>query len=223
MSVEPYLDLVTNQHRDKSAFIETLTVILRPIAANAAVLETVPGLFDIDNAVGQQLDVVGEWVGRSRALRVPLTDVYFSFGTAGLGFGEGTWKGAFDPDTGLVSLPDDTYRVLLKATIAANQWDGSIPGAYEAWATLFSGSGTSILIQDYGNMSMLFGLVGPTPDAVSLALLTGGYLALKPAGVRITSYVIPSSPGTPLFGFGVDTETVAGFGTGSWATSLSPT
>lgn len=217
--IAPYLALVTGQHRDKASFVETLTTLLRPLADNAALIGGMPALYDIDDAVGQQLDVVGEWVGRSRALSVPLTGVYFSFDDAELGFDQGTWLGPYDPVTGLVSLPDDTYRTLLKATVAANQWDGTVPGAYAIWTIIFGE--TQVLIQDGGDMTMLFGIIGPALDAVTSALLTGGYLALKPAGVQIVGYLTPSIEDTAFFGFDAETDAVAGFDTGSWGQPLS--
>lgn len=216
--IEAYLALVTSQHRGRARFIETLSTILQPVADNAATLAGVPALYDLDTAVGAQLDVVGEWVGRSRALETPLVGVYFSFDTTGVGFDQGTWLGPYDPTTGLVSLPDDTYRTLLRATVAANQWDGTIPTAYAVWEIVFGDS--RILIQDGGDMTMLFALVGAAPDTVTLALLTGGYLALKPAGVAISDYLIPTVEGAPFFGFDASTEAVSGFDAGGWGESL---
>jgi hypothetical protein len=221
--IAPYLALVTSQHRKQANYVASLSVVLQGLADGAAATVAVPGLYDLDSAVGAQLDVVGQWVGISRALSVPLTDVYFSLDTEGVGFDEGTWLGPYDPESGLVDLPDDAYRTLLRATIAANQWDGSIPQAYEIWDTLFSGTETTILIGDNGDMSMVFALLGPAPDAVTLALLTGGYLALKPAGVRIAAYLLPSVPDSPLFGFDAETDAIAGFDTGAWPTDINPT
>jgi len=181
-----------------------------------SLLASIPELYDIDTAVGQQLDRIGEWVGVSRKLSLPLTGVYFSFDTPGLGFDQGTWLGPFDPTSGLVSLPDDQYRILLYATIAANNWDGTVPTAYTAWNTIFSPLGYSILIEDNQNMTMDVVLVGPSPDAVTLALFTGGYLNLRPAGVGINNYYLPSVPGSPVFGMDVETASIAGFDVGGW-------
>jgi hypothetical protein len=218
----PYLALITSQHRKQPAFIAGLSIVLDGVVDGRDKIETVPALYDLDDAVEQQLDTVGLWVGRDRDLAVPLTDVYFSLDIDGLGLDQGTLQGPFDPTTGLVRLPDDAYRTLLRATIAANQWDGSIPQAYVIWDTLFAATGTSILIQDNGDMSMFFALSGPEPDAVTLALLTGGYLALKPAGVGISAYFVPSVPDTPFFGLDVENDAIAGLDVGALATELSP-
>jgi hypothetical protein len=171
-------------------------------------------------AVGVQLDAVGLWVGQSRSLAMPLTDVYFTFDTEGLGFDQGAWQGPYDPATGLVSLADDAYRTLLRAKIAANHWDGGIPDAYAVWGIVFAGTGLSIAIQDYENMSMGFALMDAAPDAVTLALLTGGYLDLRPAGVRLLWYATPSVADAPLFAFD---SPPAGFDAGCWARILAPT
>jgi hypothetical protein len=142
---------------------------------------------------------------------------YFSFDEAGLGFDQGTWLGPFDPTSGLVALPDAQYRILLYATIAANNWDGTIPGAYNAWNTIFEPLGYSILIQDNQDMTMDIALIGPAPDAVTLALFTGGYLSLVPAGVGITNYYLPSIPGDPVFGMDAENSSISGFDVGAWA------
>ena len=214
--VTTYLNLVTSEHRNKPNFIAFLTAVLQPLVDTQAVLLTMSGLYDLDVAVGQQLDVVGQWVGASRNLSVPLIGVYFAFDMANIGFDQGTWYGPFDPTSGLVSLPDDAFRTLIRATIAANHWDGTINGAYAAWNILFAGTGIGILIQDLGDMHMLFALTGPVPDAVTLALLEGGYLSLVPAGVQVDNYYSPSVPDTPYFGFDAQNSNVAGFDTGAW-------
>ncbi|MGA7748654.1 MAG: DUF2612 domain-containing protein, partial [Gallionella sp.] len=118
------------------------------------------------------------------------------------------------PTTNLVSLPDQYYRLLIQAKIVANNWNGTVPGAYGVWDTVFAGTGTGILIQDFGNMHIAFALIGPTPDAVTLALLTTGYFDLKPASVKIDFYMTPSESGAPYFGFDVENENIAGLDVG---------
>lgn len=214
--VTPYLKLITSEHAQRAKFIAMMTAFLQPLADNIAVIQSIPQLFDIDQAVGDQLDIVGKWIGRSRYLSVPLEGVYFSFGIEGVGFNQGVWKGPFDPDNGLIALDDESYRIYLRATIAANQWDGTLTNTYEVYAIIFGPEGFRVLIIDNCDMTMYFGLIGGEPNAVTIALLTGGYLSLKPAGVRILGYMLPTAPNTPLFGFGVDNDSIGGFGHGSW-------
>lgn len=211
-----YTSLITSEHQSAPNFMAMVSVLAQWAVDRRNMLASIPGLFDIDSAVGQQLDWIGQWVGATRQLSVPLTGVYFSFDTASVGFDQGTWLGPFDPTTGLVSLPDSSYRLLLYATIAANNWDGTVPGAYTAWNTIFEPLGYQILIQDNQDMTMEVVLLGPTPDAVTLALFTGGYLNLRPAGVGITNYFLPSVPSAPVFGMDAENSSISGFDVGGW-------
>jgi hypothetical protein len=213
-----YTSLITSEHQSAPRFMAMVSLLAQWAVDRRDLLASIPALYDIDSAIGQQLDRVGEWVGITRNLELPLTSVYFSLDATGLGFDQGTWKGQFDPTTGLVALPDDQYRILLYATIAANSWDGTVPGAYAAWNTVFRPLGYSILIQDNQDMTMTIALTGPAPDAVTYALFTGGYLNLRPAGVGITGYYLPSIPGQPIFGLDVENPALAGFDVGCWAT-----
>jgi hypothetical protein len=215
-NVAPYLALVTSEHSDKPKFMTMLAMVVQPIADIQALIASLPAMFDLDLAVGPQLDILGQLIGVSRILREPLVGVYFTLGGTGPGFGVGTWKGPFDPDDFLTTLPDDAYRLLLRAKVLNNKWDGTIPSAYAIWEALFEGTDFGILIQDYGNMHMAFALTGPTPDAVTLALFLGGYLNIKPAGVTIDGYITPTEPDTPYFGFGVENASISGFGVGAW-------
>jgi hypothetical protein len=217
VQISQYTSLITSEHQSAPNFMAMVSLLAQWAADRQNMLASIPGLYDIDDAVGSQLDAVGLWVGASRDLSIPLTDVYFSFDEAGLGFDQGTWLGPFDPTSGLVALPDAQYRILLYATIAANNWDGTIPGAYNAWNTIFEPLGYSILIQDNQDMTMDIALIGPAPDAVTLALFTGGYLSLVPAGVGITNYYLPSIPGDPVFGMDAENSSISGFDVGAWA------
>lgn len=208
-----YLNLITSLYRDQPRFMGLCEALTAPLVEAQALLEDVRTAYDLDTAVGVQLDTVGQWVGRSRDLATPLTGVYFSWDESGVGWAEGAWKGLYDPETGMTSLGDEFYRMLLRAKIAANAWDGTIPGAYQVWETLFGDSGLMILLQDCQDMSMVVGVAGAIPDAVFRALLSGGYLPLKPAGVRIRHYALPVVAG-PLFAWNCDSDAVSG-----WAAS----
>lgn len=216
-TLDDYLNLITSEHRSHPDFLAMLTAYMQPIIDGKNVALTLPIIFDLDTAVGVQLDVDGIWIGRSRNLQVPITGVYFTF-DIGPGFDQGIFKGPFDPSTGLVSLPDEQYRTLLKATAAANQWDGSIPGAYAAYAILFAGTPFDVLIYDWQDMTMSFVLIGGIPDAVTTALFVGGYLSLRPEGVGVREYVVPGVVG-PMFAFDtVDNPNLAGFDQGAFGT-----
>lgn len=218
---DQYITLITSEHFDKPRFVDTVGAGIDPLAQLQNVLFGLPADFDIDTAVGVQLDALGIWIGRSRRIDAPLVGVYFTWDdVASDGWGSGIWKGQFDPDSGLVDLPDDSYRILLKAKIAANSWDGTIPGAYAIWATVFTDS--QLIIQDNQDMSMVVGIAGQPLSIVDQALLTNGYIPLKPEGVRVQYYAIAPAEGS-LFAWDVASSTaLAGWETGQWAIELIP-
>ncbi|GMG90650.1 hypothetical protein Cmtc_18700 [Cupriavidus sp. TKC] len=214
-----YTDLITSEHNQQQDFMAVVEALAQPMVGLQNLLGSMPGKFDLDNAVGVQLDDVGAWVGISRNISTPLTGVYFSLDTAGLGFDQGSWKGPFDPDTGLTRLDDETYRLVIWAKIGANHWDGTLESSKAILDSIFGG-GTFVFIQDNQDMSMTIGVAGQVPSAVFLALLSGGYIPLKPEGVRIDVVIVTSIDGAAIFGFDMDNSLVGGFDEGVWGTPL---
>ena len=215
--VTPYTDLITSEHSDKPNYMQMVAKTLQPHADLLALYQQTPTLYDIDSAVGAQLDTLGQWIGVTRTLTTPLTGVYFAFDTAGVGFDQGVWQGAYDPSSGLVSLPDDFYRVLLKVRIINNHWNGSKSQAYSIGSTVFSQLGYTFFMEDKADLTMNLGLIGsgpPTP--IAKGLLTSGKFNIKPAGVHIAAYLTQTVAG-PLFAFDMNTSNFAGFDNGGWA------
>ncbi len=81
-------------------------------------------------------------------------------------------------------------------------------------------SGTLLFVLDNGDMTMTVGISGEIPSLLFLAILEQGLLPIKPAAVRI-NYAITSVDKTPVFGFDVQNEYIAGFDTGSWGVEPS--
>ena len=214
-----YTDLITSEHNKRPKFMAVVETLAEPMVDLQNVLSAMPGKFDLDNAVGDQLGTIGLWVGISRDVPVPLTGVYFSLDIDGLGFDQGSWKGPFDPDAGLTRLDDDTYRLVIRAKIGANHWDGTLESSKAILDSIFGG-GTFVFIQDNQDMSMTIGIAGVIPSAVFLAVLANGFIPLKPEGVRINIVIVTTVDGAPMFGFDMSNNLVAGFDTGAWGTSL---
>lgn len=213
-----YTGLITSEHNQRPKFMAVVTALAQPMVDLMNVLGSMPAKFDLDDAVGVQLDDVGRWVGISRIIRTPLTDVYFSLDIDGLGFDQGIWKGPFDPDTGLTTLDDDTYRLVIRAKIGANHWDGTMEGSVAILNSIF-GDDTHVFIQDNQDMTMTIGIAGQQPSAVFLAMVAGGYIPLKPEGVRV-DLVIVSTEDAPIFGFDVQNNFISGFDVGAWGNPL---
>lgn len=222
--VSAYTGLITPEHNQQPDYIATVTLSVQPFVDGQNVLLSLPGIFDLDVAVGSQLDTVGAWAGIARYVPVPLTNVYFTWGSSTLGWNQGVWKGPFDPTDGLVTLPDDVYRLVIRTKIDLNNWDGTVPGAAAALANLFNDTvtpGTLIVIQNNQNMTMTIGISGQIPPPVYSSLLANDFFPIKPAGIGI-NFVETTVNNAPCFGFGVDNEYVGGWGTGAWAAPIEP-
>lgn len=217
-----YTNLITSEHFDKPKFFALVAFLTNMVLAVTDVVNQLSLLFDLDTATGVQLDIVGEWIGATRFVNIP-SNVYFTLDDSSLGFDTGIWWEPFNPTTTVARLPDDYYRVLLYAKVIANQWNGTIPAIYASYQTLFGPqSDTQVLVQDRDNMSMDLAIVGVLPDPLTTAMITGGYLNFKPAGVKLGAYMFTSVPGAPLFGFDVENANIAGFDVGGWATIVAP-
>jgi hypothetical protein len=146
--VQHYLDRITPEHADKPKFMAMIEGVAQPFADAQAVLASIPELYDLDSAVGVQLDRVGKRVGRSRDIAVPITNVWFSFSDPLRGFSQGIWRGPYSDRTSINSLDDDIYRKLLRAKIMANRWDGSVEGAQAALDAFFDDPETRVFVVD---------------------------------------------------------------------------
>lgn len=149
-----YTDLISNYHRGKSLFVEHVNLSTRPLTDVIGELNKLITAFDIDQAEGAQLDIIGEWVGRSRIVKAPISGIYFSFDTDEIGFDQGVWQGPYDPDEGFTSLSDDVYRVILKVKIAINSWDGQNDSIPEILDIALANSGLRMSIVDNQDMTI---------------------------------------------------------------------
>ena len=211
-----YTARLAGHYVDLERFVQAIYESTQPLAELRSAAETLPLEFDIDTAVGVQLDAVGERVGVSRKLKTPLEGVYFAFDEDEVGFDEGVWKDDFDPSEGMVSLDDEFYRLVIKAKIAANSWDGTNDTLDDVLSIVFNEKiGTYASATDTQDMTMTIGLSGKRPTPILLELLTKGYLDVKPGGVRIDYYITATEDG-PLFAFDVENEYFAGFDEGVW-------
>lgn len=218
-----YLKLIPSRNASKPNFMQVVANTVQPYVDAQALLAGMEVVYDVDTAIGVQLDAVGKRVGISRIVQIPLPLAYFSWDTATVGWDQGVWKGEFDPTSGTASLDDYHYRILIRAKIASNQWNGTTDTAVAALEPIFVDTGSLIYIQDNFDMSMDVGVVGPLPTQTAWAMLTNGLLDLKPATVQIRSYTVVSVPDTALFGFDVENEYISGWDTGSWGVSELPT
>ena len=149
-----YTELITNYHAGKPLFYQHVDLSTRPLIDVAGTVSGAVAAFDIDTAIGAQLDVLGEWIGRSRTVATPIDGIYLSFDTERVGWDQGLWQGPFDPDDGFIDLSDDVYRVVLKTKIGINNWDGKNDTLPDIINSALEGTGVRIAIVDNQDMTV---------------------------------------------------------------------
>lgn len=162
-----YTDLITNYHAGKPKFFEHVDLSTRPLTDVSTVVSGLIPAFDIDTAVGTQLDVIGEWVGRSRRVSTPVTGIYFSWDTERVGWDQGVWQGPYDPDDGFIDLSDEIYRLMLKVKVAINNWNGQNDSLPAILDEALSRSGIRMAIIDNQDMSISIWILGDPSVAMS--------------------------------------------------------
>lgn len=143
-----YTALVTPQHADKPRFLATVAASVDPLATLQSTLLAMELAFDLDSAVGVQLDAVGIRVGSSRLIPVPIQGVYFSFGDSRRGWGRGIWFDRLHNGSAISSLDDDTFRRLIRAKVLANRWDGTLAGLEAIYDAYFTDPATLVFVSD---------------------------------------------------------------------------
>jgi hypothetical protein len=191
-SLEYYLGLVTSEYQNSPNFLAWLQGFIEHISDATTVLESMDACFDIDTAIGAQLDILGVIIGQERQVN-------------------------FQPTNGgSPILNDDNYRILLKAKILKNQWNGLNQSIAELWKILLPK--TTILVQD--NLDMTENVyIGGNLNQTIRDLIRNGYIVPKPQGVRINYFYFG---GAPFFGFDLDNGYIAGFDKGSWVHDNDP-
>ena len=184
MPLSPYLNLITSQHRDKPDYIALLSKLLQ---THEGAFQLAMGLdqdFDLDAAVGRQLDAVGQLAGVSRYLD--------------------DW-----------ALADEEYRVLIKAAIVKNAWNGQVYTIYDLWEAIFPH--LELLIQDNQDMSMTVYIVGKATNAEKSMILSG-YVIPKPNTVRIKYQFL--RPGAKVFAWNVNNPYFGPWDEGVWQENM---
>jgi hypothetical protein len=200
-----YLNLLTSEYRNSPKLNQLLQFLLRKFDDVSECLVQLDTAFDLDYAVGVQLDTLGLVLGASRTL-------------------------PFQPSNGASPvLTDAVYRQYLQARVSWNTWDGLVDNIPPLWQRM--GYQGTLVLADEQNMTvnvtcpgidnplildMLCGTatgwtgVGPQPTNIDM---TNGLIIPRPQGVR---YIYNSSL-LPVFGFDQQNAYVAGFDTGLWS------
>lgn len=157
-SNEKYLKLITSEYADKPNYNKFVETFLSKVSPINDIYNKIQEIFNIDVAVGDQLDKIGQILGISRELPISNDDI---------------------PSV----LPDNYYRQVLKSRIYSNMWDGTIKGLTDIIAKVFPNISWQLV--DNQDMTMQIVIIYPDEDKTMLALLTNGYILPKPSGVGL--------------------------------------
>jgi hypothetical protein len=194
----PYLSLITSEYNQQPAFMALADVLCAGVGDVTAGIEAIQPAFDLDAAVGAQLDIVGLWVGQPRIVPNVLVFGFFGFADdpAALQFGElgnpsvgGKFYELGEVFSGTTVLADPDYLTVIKARIVRNQSNGTLSAIENALQFIF---GVPSYVVDMGTLSLALTVasqVTPTDEA----LLLGLDLLPRPAGVEIGSIVFQSA------------------------------
>lgn len=176
-------------------------------------LDALDPAFDLDNAVGPQLDVLGRIVGISRSVPAVIPKIYFGFSInpSNKGFADkfnalrigGPFFDKFSSAFTDLQLNDNDYRFFIRIKAAKNRASGYVSsdkyiGIQDVVLSAFEGQAYVV-----DNLDMTLTLyVSPTVSADRLRLIQALNLLPKPQAVRY-KVVVQAEP-EESFGFSIN-------------------
>lgn len=187
LDTEDYVLILTSQYQLAENFKDWLRHNVDICKDGMLAANQMNNDFDIDFASGIQLDMIGEIVGQSRTLPFQPTD-------------------GSDPE-----LDDATYRMLLKAKVALNHWDGQLLSIEQKWVSIFPN--TSIYITDNQDMSLTISVLGEISYLIQ-DLIEHDMIVPRPQGVRFNYTWSPRV--IYKFSYDSDIDEFRGYDLGHW-------
>jgi hypothetical protein len=193
-----YADLLIAQYANKTKAVDTITLTADKLIDNE-IIAAIQGGFDIDTAVGNQLDILGKIVGTSRYITNTILDTtkfYIPLDSSGTKIPITDTKITLvNRQTGgsATSLSDDEFRFLLKLKIIRNYSDNSFKSMDDSIQQFFQ----SALIASYGIMNIVYFAESSIFDIVIKGASKD--LLPRPMGVNIVG-IIKTDADTSLFG-----------------------
>lgn len=153
-----YSDLLIWQYQGKPKALATVQLLEHTIAQGFIDLYQLQNVLNIEEATGDQLDLVGKHVGQFRVINGYQLRKFFGFQNApnAMSFsrtrqGGGQWYRKRDPLADSVRLSDSDYRFLIKCRILKNYQIGTLPNLIDACRFVF---GSQIHVTDNLNMTV---------------------------------------------------------------------
>ncbi|TGA85234.1 DUF2612 domain-containing protein [Pseudomonas aeruginosa] len=190
-------DRIYAQYRDKPKAVAWYEIARKLGGSIEAAAQAVRKSYDIDTAVGEQLNVIGRIVVAPRSFvgSIPMNPALFDL-TDGDEFGDdGAMFSALTIDQG-GQLSDDLYRLVIKAKIIKNNGDATIENILDGMNFLLPRADV-LRVTDGEDMSFSIEFYGQITSLERYALLNEG-LVPKPQAVRFNGFL----EGFGMFEFG---------------------
>ena len=171
---EEYAALLSQKNYNREKFNLLVRSFLEPGVNLSELVNSFVEAFDLENAGGQQLDIIGNLIGASRVLN-------------------------YAPGEGERSMDDDEFKLVLKLTIAQNIWDGTLGSLGPLYKNIF-GDSASIRYKDNQDMTVDIDVFGDISTREAEILRNSGLL-LVPAGVGKNVILSGGSVSTSTYGY----------------------
>lgn len=201
-TVDYYKNLLLYQYQNLTKANATIDLLIRQSICDLVPLDVRDG-FNIDTAVGPQLDILGKYIGFSRRVLSQIPRDWFKFGDTTTPLLAVTGFTAYDSVVNPTSvflrysmlaesftdLDDEEYRLMLKVQIVLNSTDNTLKSIAEILYAFF---GTDLICYDAKDMSISY---VTKPAAKKTALLFASQNALpKPQGVKLAGVYLVADP-----------------------------
>lgn len=184
--IEGYQNLIILQYWDKPKARATIKTIIKGLVNAGVEIQNIPSYFDLDNAIGVQLDVLGKIVGISRIVKGAIDKIFFGFnGNENVrGFGIAPFKTLETYPYFDAELDDYQYRFLIRAKIAKNFFSGAMSGEHGLIQFLNFIFQNKVYTVDNHDMNINI-YIHKGIDETMFRYIINSDLFPKPAGVRI--------------------------------------
>lgn len=156
--IDYYCNLLIIQYRDKDKARGTVAALAEQVVSDQITTQ-VQDAFNLETAVGAQLDILGKYIGISRNVADSL---------------------------GPVVLDDSDYRTMLKLKILTNNSGSSL---YDIQKLLMEYFGGDLVVFDYLNMRIGYFFNSALGSAQLAEIFVKAGLLPKPMGVQLSSVV----------------------------------
>lgn len=192
--VEYYQNLLLSQYQEQPKAMSTIAVLVENAICDL-VLREIEAAFNLDMAIGSQLDVLGEYIGFGRSVRVLPTQAFFNM--TDYDTPSETMVGMTDyadetenalstfyrysmASQGTADLNDEDYRLILQWKVKFNSLGSSL---HDIAVALYESFGSNLICFDHKNMSISYAVREVSEKHTKI--LAQQYVLPKPMGVQL--------------------------------------